>query len=158
MPRHKCKLEREIRNRDALRDYFVSDTFEAGIMLLGSEVKSLKMGQASFNGAYAAVEKNCVRLYGLRIEPYKFAPSSDAIDPLREKKLLLKSREIERLHISTQAEGLTLVPLRLYFKGSLAKVELGLGQGKKKFDKRAELREKAISRETERFFKYDKRK
>jgi SsrA-binding protein len=156
MPKNKLQSSREIRNRDALRDYFISDTFEAGIMLEGAEVKSIRLGQASFNGAYAAVERNCVRLYGLRIEPYKFAPESAAIDPLREKKLLLKSREVERLQMATQAQGLTLVPLKLYFKGALVKVELGLGQGKKKFDKRAELREKAVERESERFFKYKK--
>jgi SsrA-binding protein len=157
MPR-KAAHSPEVRNRDALRDYFVDQTLEAGIVLTGGEVKSVRAALANFTGAYAAVDKNCVMLYGLRIEPYRFASTQKVEDADRPKKLLLKSRELEHLRASTQAEGYTLVPLKLYFKGSLIKIALGLGKGKKKFDKRADLKERAVRRETDRFFKLRRQK
>lgn len=146
----------DIRNRDALRDYTIEDTFEAGIILSGGEVKSIRLGHANWAGGYAAVVKGRVYLHGLHIEPYKFAtrPADSVYDPTHPRQLLLNRREIDKLQAATQAEGLTLVPLRLYFKKALIKVELALGRGKKKFDKRAEMKSRVIGRETERLFKY----
>jgi len=154
----------EIKNRDAFRDYAIEDTFEAGIVLSGPEVKSIRLGQASWTGGYAAVERNKVFVYGLHIDPYKFDTSHSragkiadttlvAHEPTRPRLLLLKAKEIAELQAATQAEGYTLVPLKLYFKKALIKIALGLGRGKKKFDKRAEMKAKAVSRETERYFK-----
>lgn len=147
----------EIRNRDAFADYTIETTIEAGIVLSGAEVKSIRLGQANWSGGYAAVMKGRIYLYGLHIDPYKHdtTRSADEIhEPTRPRELLLKEKEIRELQARTQAEGFTLVPLKLYFKKALIKVELGLGKGKKKYDKRAELKEKAVGRETDRLFKY----
>jgi SsrA-binding protein len=147
----------EARNRDAFKDYILTDAMEAGIVLTGAEVKSIRLGRASWSGSYAAVEKNNVFLYGLHIEPYQYDTTrdkTDSYDPTHPRKLLLKAKEIQKLKAATQAEGFTLVPLKLYFKKALIKVELALGKGKKKFDKRAEMKRKTQERETERFFKY----
>lgn len=150
-------MSQEIRNREAFRDYQIESPVEAGIVLTGAEVKSIRLGRASWTGGYAAVERNRVFLYGLHIEPYQFDTTrnkGDVYDPTHPRQLLLKSREIQRLKASTQAEGYTLVPLKMYFKKALIKVELGLGKGKKKFDKRADLKKKTVERETDRLFKY----
>jgi len=148
----------EVRNRDALRDYTIDSTLEAGIVLTGAEVKSVRMGQASFAGGYAAIDRKGAFVYGLHIEPYRFAGDTrESYEPARPKQLLLKTKELAKLRAATQAEGYTLVPLKLYFKKALIKVELGLGKGKKKFDKRADLKDKTQKRETEKYFKYSKR-
>jgi len=150
-------MSAEARNREAFKDYLLTDAMEAGIVLTGAEVKSIRMGRASWSGGYAAVERNKVYLYGLHIEPYQFDTTRDKneiYDPTHPRQLLLKSKEIQKLKAATQAEGYTLVPLKLYFKKALIKVELALGKGKKKFDKRADLKKKTEDRETERFFKY----
>ena len=150
----------EIRNREAFHDYIIEETFEAGIVLTGAEVKSIRLGQASWNGGYAAVMKGRVFIHGLHIDPYKYdttktAEGGDKLhEPTRPRELLLKAKEIAKLQAATQAEGYTLVPLKMYFKKALIKVEIGLGKGKKKFDKRAELKKKAVDRETDRYFKY----
>ena len=150
-------MSQEIRNREAFRDYLIESTVEAGIVLSGGEVKSIRLGRANWAGGYAAVERRGVFLYGLHIEPYQFDTTrakNESYDPTHPRLLLLKNKEIQRLKASTQAEGYTLVPLKMYFKKALIKVELGLGKGKKKFDKRAELKKKAVDRETDRFFKF----
>jgi SsrA-binding protein len=148
-----------VRNRDALRDYTIDSTVEAGIVLTGAEVKSIRLGRAGFSGGYAVVEKRWATLHGLHIEAYKFASadSKTTYDPIRPRRLLLKASELARLKMSTQAEGYTLVPLSMYFKQALIKVELGLGKGKKKYDKRQELKTAESKRETDRYFKYSRR-
>jgi len=123
------------RNRKALRDYEILDRFEAGIELMGAEVKSLRGGKINLGDAYASVEQGQLILKNLHITPYKMA-SGVELDPLRERRLLMHRKEINRLKARIEQKGMTLVLLSIYFKRSLAKVELGLGQGRKKYDKR----------------------
>ena len=149
-----------IKNRSAFHDYSIESTIEAGIVLTGAEVKSIRLGQANWTGGYAAIDKKKLFVYGLHIDPYKHdsARGSDSFvyNPTAPRALLVKKKEMHHLAVSTQAEGYTIVPLKLYFKGALIKVELGLGKGKKKFDKRADLKRKVEKREEERYFKYGK--
>ncbi len=123
-----------VRNRKARHDYAIQETLEAGIELKGSEVKSLRDGKAQMSDAYALVENGQVILRNLNITPYKM--SSDPLDPIRPRRLLLHSKQIRRLAAETDQKGKTLVPLAIYFKGRLAKVELAIAVGRKKFDKR----------------------
>ena len=136
-------------NRKALRDYLISEKLEAGIELLGSEVKSIRAGQASINEAFALVENGQVFLHQMHILPYSSASHFNH-DPVRIRRLLLKKKEIARLFGQTSAKGFTLVPLRLYYKFGRVKVELGLGKGKKEIDKRETLKRKTATREAER--------
>jgi SsrA-binding protein len=136
-------------NRRARRDYAFDETYEAGIVLTGAEVKSLRGGRASLAEAYARVSGGEVWLEGLHIPPYSHAPGGD-LDPRRPRKLLLHREEIERLIGKTQERGLTLVPLRLYFTRGLAKVELGLGRGRRRHEKRQLELEREHRREMER--------
>ncbi len=123
------------KNRRAFRDYEIIDRLEAGIELLGCEVKSLREGRLNLGDSYAAVKGGEVFLRNLHISPYKMA-ASEPPDPLRPRRLLLHRREIRRLKTKTEQRGMTLVLLAIYFKGRVAKVELGLGTGRKKYDKR----------------------
>lgn len=123
------------RNRKALHDYEILDRFEAGIELLGSEVKSIRNGKLNLGDAYATVEQGQLILKNLHISPYKMASGAE-LDPLRDRRLLMHRREISRLAAKIEQKGMTLVLLSLYFKRRIAKVELGLGQGRKKYDKR----------------------
>jgi SsrA-binding protein len=136
-------------NRRARRDYAFDETYEAGIVLTGAEVKSLRGGRASLAEAYARVSGGEVWLEGLHIPPYSHAPGGD-LDPRRPRKLLLHREQIERLIGKTQERGLTLVPLRLYFTRGLAKVELGLGRGRRRHEKRQLELEREHRREMER--------
>ncbi len=136
-------------NRKARHDYIIEDTFEAGIALLGSEIKSIRAGQVNLRDSYATIRDGEVWLLNAHISPYQQA-SYQNHEPRRERKLLLHRREINRLTGKLQEKGLTLVPLRFYFKNSRVKVELGLGRGKKSFDKRQTLREKDDRRQIER--------
>ena len=139
-------------NRKARHDYEVIDTFECGIVLVGSEVKSLRDGKAQLNEAYAVVNDGEVWLRGAHIPPY--LPASDQNhEPDRPRKLLLHRREIERLIGKTAERGLTLVPTRIYFKGPRAKVELALAKGKEGRDRRREIADRDLRREVERDFK-----
>lgn len=138
-------------NRRARYDFTIEESFEAGIMLTGSEVKSLREGRASLNEAFARVEGNEVWLENLHIPPY-LPGDRRGHDARRPRKLLLHRREIQRLIGKTAERGLTLVPIRLYFTRGLAKVEIGLGKGKAKYEKRQALREKEHNREIERSF------
>jgi SsrA-binding protein len=142
--------ERDITvNRRAFHDYFIDERFEAGLVLTGSEVKSLRDHRAHLKDAYARFFGDELFLVGAHINPY--APASQfGHDPIRTRKLLLHRREIERLRGKIQERGLTLVPLRLYWSKGRAKAELGLGRGKKQFDKRASIRERMEHREVER--------
>lgn len=136
-------------NRRARRDYAFDETYEAGIVLTGAEVKSLRAGRASLAEAYARVAGGEVWLEGLHIPPYTHASGGDH-DPRRPRKLLMHREEIERLLGKTQERGLTLVPLRLYFTRGLAKVELGLGRGRRRHEKRQVELEREHRREMER--------
>ena len=139
-------------NRRARQKFQVEERMEAGIQLKGSEVKSLRDGKAQLGDAYAIVDRGEVWLRNLHISPY--APASDQNhDPERPRKLLLHRNEIERLVGKTQQRGLTLIPTRIYFKGSHAKVELALARGKEGRDRRREIAERDMRREVERDYK-----
>ena len=142
--------ERDITvNRRAFHDYFIDERFEAGLVLTGSEVKSLRDHRAHLKDAYARFFGDELFLVGAHINPY--APASQfGHDPIRTRKLLLHRREIERLRGKIQERGLTLVPLRLYWSKGRAKAELGLARGKKQYDKRASIRERMEQREVDR--------
>ncbi len=136
-------------NRKARRDYHISDKYEAGIELKGSEVKSIRAGRINISESYARVDKGQLWLYNCDIRPYEQA-SHEFHVPLRNRRLLLHKREIRRLAAVTEQQGLTLVPLRLYWKNGKVKVEIGVGKGKDQRDKRQDLKERAHHREVER--------
>jgi SsrA-binding protein len=137
------------RNRKAYHDYTIEDTFEAGIALIGSEIKSIRAGRVNLRDGYAAVENGEVWMYNVHIAPYDPA-SRYGHEPRRKRKLLLHKREIARLERRVQEKGYTLVPVRLYLRGNLAKVELALARGKRQYDKRAALAEREARRRAER--------
>lgn len=137
-------------NRRARHDYAIVDEIEAGIMLSGSEVKSLREGHVQIAEAYARIINGQVWLDGMHIPPYQFAHGVGAHDPNRARKLLLHRNEIDRIQAEIQRERLTLVPLSLYFKEGRVKVELGLGKGRKKADKRSAIAERDSQREIQR--------
>ena len=139
-------------NRKALHDYFVLDRFEAGIELTGTEVKSIRAGTLNLKDCYARVKNGQLWVHGMHISPYKQGSYFNA-DPDRDRRLLMHKKEIIRLGSRVQQEGLALVPLSLYFKDSLVKVELGLCKGKKLYDKRNADAEKSARREIDRKMK-----
>ena len=134
------------RNKKAGHNYYLEEFLEAGIVLLGAEVKSLREGRASLVDSYARVKRGEVFLYSMHISPYPFAHGVD-LDPMRTRKLLLNKREIKRLIGKTVERGYSLIPTKVYFKGGRAKVEIALAKGKKKYDKRRALKEKELKRE-----------
>lgn len=136
-------------NKKAWHNYFIEDTYEAGISLLGTEVKSLREGKANLGDSYGKIKGGEVFLVDAHISPYSHANRFNH-DPLRTRKLLLHKREIKRLIGKVQERGFTLIPLRLYFSNGKVKVELGLAKGKKLYDKREILKQKAVRRELER--------
>ncbi len=137
-------------NKKAYHDYEILETFEAGIKLLGSEVKSCKAGQVNLKGAYIKVAvtptKHLAYIIGMHIAPYKFA-RQEGYDPLRTRELLLHKKEILKLAGKVKEKGLSIIPLKLYQKNGLIKLEIGLCKGKKLYDKREELKKKAIKKE-----------
>jgi SsrA-binding protein len=136
-------------NKKARFDYFIDEVIEAGIVLLGAEVKSLRDGRANLVDSYAKIKKGEVFIHNMHITPYPFAHHVP-LDPLRVKKLLLNKREIRRLIGKTEEKGFTLIPTKVYFaKNGKAKVELALAKGKRKYDKRQSLKEKDLKREME---------
>lgn len=137
------------RNRKARHEYEILETFEAGMVLKGPEVKSLRDGKASFQDAFARVERGEVWLHSLHISPYEQANRFN-VDPLRPRKLLMNRHEIRRLVGKVEEKGLTLVPLEIYFARGNAKVQLGLARGKKLHDKRDALKQKQLDREARR--------
>jgi SsrA-binding protein len=139
-------------NKQARRNYFIDETYEAGIALVGTEVKSLREGRANLKDSFASVNNGEVVLYDLHISPYTFGNRWNH-DPLRPRKLLLHKQEIRRLYGKARERGLTLVPLRMYFKKGKVKVELGVGRGKKLYDKRDDLRAREDKRDMERGFR-----
>lgn len=139
-------------NKKARFDYFIEDTFEAGISLHGTEVKSLRMGKCSVKEAFIRIENGEVYIYSMHISPYEKGNIFNK-DPLRVKKLLLHKYEINKIAGQLAAKGYTVVPLQVYFKGSLVKVEIGLARGKKLYDKRQDIAKKDQRRESEKDFK-----
>src|SRR6266540_7288009 len=133
-------------NRRARHEYEILETLEAGLVLRGTEVKSLRAGQVTFKDSYATVRNEEAWLVGCHISPYSHGSDANH-DPERDRKLLLHDREIKRLAGKIAERGLTLVPLKLYFKSGRAKLEIGLGRGKKLHDKRSALREREVRRE-----------
>ena len=139
-------------NKKAYHDYFIEETFEAGIALAGTEVKSLRMGKCSIKEAFIRVENRELFVYGMHISPYEKGNIFNK-DPLRIRKLLMHKYEINRISSKLQEKGLTLVPLKVYFSNSRVKVEVGLARGKKLYDKRQDIAKKDQRREAERDFK-----
>ncbi len=140
-------------NRKAYHDYFIEEKFEAGIMLQGTEVKSLREGRVNLSDSYASVKESQIFLHHCHISPYSHGNLSNH-EPLRTRKLLLHRKEINKLLVKTQQQGLTIIPLRIYFSNrGLAKVELGLAKGKKRHDHRESDKSREASREVERAMK-----
>lgn len=139
-------------NKKAYHDYFIDEKYEAGIELFGTEVKSIRMGKCSVKEAFVKIDKGEVYVTGMHISPYEKGNIFNK-DPLRVRKLLLHKNEILKLSGKTAEKGYTLVPLQVYFKGSLVKVEIGLARGKKLYDKRADIAKKDQRRELEKEFK-----
>ena len=135
-------------NKKAYHDYFIDDKWEAGIELFGTEVKSIRMGKCSIKEAFVKIDKGEVYVYGMHISPYEKGNIFNK-DPLRVRKLLLHKYEIMKLNGKIAEKGYTLMPLQVYFKGSLVKVQVGLARGKKLYDKRADIAKKDQRRELE---------
>jgi len=144
------------RNRKAYHDYFLYDTYEAGIVLTGTEIKSIRAGRVNLRDSYVQIRAGQAWLVNVHISPYA-AGSRENPDPRRDRKLLLHLREIYRLQRAVQEKGLTIVPLRLYLKNNRAKVEIALARGKKLYDKRAAIEKKEAQRHIEREIKARRR-
>ncbi|MGZ3578979.1 MAG: SsrA-binding protein SmpB [Syntrophales bacterium] len=138
-----------VQNKTARLNYFIDDTYEAGIALVGTEVKALREGKATLKDSYALVKDGEVFVHEMHISPYTFGNRQNH-DPLRVRKLLLHKGEIKRLYGKSRERGLALIPLKLYFKSGKVKLEIGVGRGKKLYDKRESLRVKDDRREMER--------
>ena len=139
-------------NKKAYHDYFIEEKYEAGISLVGTEVKSLRMGKGSIKESYIRIENGEMMIYGFHISPYEKGNIFNR-DPLRVSKLLVHRYEINKINGKIREKGYTVVPLQVYFKGSLVKVEFGLARGKKLYDKREDIAKKDQRRESERDFK-----
>lgn len=139
-------------NKKAYFDYFIEDKWEAGMELYGTEVKSVRMGKASIKESYIKIEKNEVFIYNMHISPYEKGNIFNR-DPVRVRKLLLHRSEINKLAGKTVEKGYTIVPLQVYMKNGLVKIEIGIGRGKKLYDKRQDIAKKDQRRENERDFK-----
>lgn len=139
-------------NKKAFFDYFIEDKYEAGIELAGTEVKSLRMGKCSIKESFVRIQKGEVYIYGMHISPYEKGNIFNK-DPLRPRKLLLHRYEIRKIEGQIAQKGYTLVPLNVYLKGNLMKIEIGLAKGKKQYDKRQDIAKKDQRREAEKQFK-----
>ena len=139
-------------NKKAYHDYFIEEKYEAGIELFGTEVKSSRQGKCSIKEAYVSIDNGEAFVEGMNISPYEKGNIFNR-EPLRKRRLLLHKREIMKLAGQVQAKGYTLMPLQVYFKNGRVKIEIGLARGKKLYDKRDDLKKKAIKRETERDFR-----
>lgn len=139
-------------NKKAYHDYFILEKFEAGIALAGTEVKSLRMGKCSLKESFIRIDKGEVYVYGMHISPYEKGNIFNK-DPLRVRKLLVHRAEINKMMGKIAQKGYTIVPLQIYFKGSLVKMEIALAQGKKLYDKREDIAKKDQRREAEKDFK-----
>lgn len=146
-------------NRKARFDFSILETYKAGLILTGNEVKSLRQGKVNLKDSFGRVERGEVWIYGMHISPYSTADQRK-IDPLRRRKVLLQKRETMKLTGKTSEKGLTVIPLKLFFEGNWAKIELGLAKAKKKYEKRDAIRLKTVKREVEAVFKgkvYDRK-
>ncbi len=139
-------------NKKAYHDYFIEDKYQAGISLAGTEVKSLRMGKCSLKESFIRIEKGEVYIYNMHISPYEKGNIFNK-DPLRVRKLLLHSYEINKIAGKMAQKGYTIVPLQIYFKGSLVKLDIALARGKKLYDKREDIAKKDMRREAEKNFK-----
>ena len=139
-------------NKKAYHDYFIDEKYEAGIALHGTEVKSLRMGRCSIKESFIRIEDGEVFIYGMHISPYEKGNFFN-IDALRVRKLLLHKKEILKISGKMKEQGITVVPLQVYFSGSLVKMEIGLAKGKKLYDKRDDIAKKDQKREAQREFK-----
>ncbi|PWI57869.1 SsrA-binding protein SmpB [Sulfoacidibacillus thermotolerans] len=151
-PGEKTGVKIVAQNKKATHDYFIEETFEAGIVLTGTEIKSIRAGKANLKDSYARVEHGEVFLHNLHISPYE-AGNRFNHDPLRTRKLLLTRPEIRKLIGASREQGFSLVPLRLYLRGGFCKVELALARGKKNYDKRETIAKRDAAREIERAFR-----
>jgi SsrA-binding protein len=143
----------DIKNRSATYEYFIDARYEAGMVLLGTEVKSLRAGRASFNDSYCIIHKSEIWIKSLHIAEYSHGTANNH-DPLRDRKLLLQKREIRKIESKLKEKGYTLIPLRIFMNDkNLVKIEIGLGKGKKLYDKRESIKQKDVDREMKRFLK-----
>jgi len=140
-------------NRKARHDYFIDESYEVGIVLTGSEIKAIRAGRLNLRGGYARVVNGEVWLYDIHISPYEQSGTYFNHEPTRPRKLLLHRREISRILGLVERQGFTLVPLRVYFKGRRAKLELGLARGKKLYDKREDIAKREANRDIQRALK-----
>lgn len=147
MAKQKFNPAPRIENRKAYHDYFIESKIECGIQLVGSEVKSLRMGLGQLNESFATIHQGQLMLHGCYIDPYRQASVVFNHEPRRDRRLLAHKREIRKLADETDRSGFTLIPLAIYFKDGRAKVELGVARGKKQHDKRAAIKEKEMNRE-----------
>lgn len=152
MAKEKSSFKLIANNKKAYHDYFIDDKYEAGIELYGTEIKSMRMGKCSVKESYIRIDKGEVFIVGMHISPYEKGNIFNR-DPLRTRKLLLHRQEIRKLSGKLTEQGYTIVPLQVYLKGSLVKVEIGLAKGKKLYDKRQDIAKKDARREAERDFK-----
>ncbi|MCM1126729.1 MAG: SsrA-binding protein SmpB [Lachnospiraceae bacterium] len=150
MPKEEMKLAAN--NKKAYHDFFIEETYEAGIVLHGTEVKSLRMGKCSIKEAFIRIENGEVYIYGMHISPYEKGNIFNK-DPLRVKKLLLHKQQIRKLIGNSSEKGYTIVPLKVYFSNGRAKMEIGLAKGKKLYDKRQDIAKKDQKREAEKELK-----
>lgn len=150
MPKGEGKVVAQ--NKKAYHDYFIEDTYEAGIVLQGTEIKSIRNGRANLKDSFARVQNGEVFLHNMHISPYEQGNRYNH-DPLRTRKLLLHKKEILKLIGYTKESGYSLIPLKIYLKNGFAKILLGLGKGKKKYDKREDLKKKEAKRDIERAFR-----
>jgi SsrA-binding protein len=143
----------DLRNRQAYYDYFIDEKYEAGMVLSGTEVKSLRQGKASFNDSYCIVHKGELWLKSLHIAEYSHGTANNH-EPVRDRKLLLTKREIQKIESKIKEKGVTVIPLRIFFsEKGLAKMEIGLGRGKKMYDKRETIRQRDSQRELKKYVK-----
>ena len=152
MPEKKQEFKQIANNKKAFFDFFIEEKYEAGIELFGTEVKSLRLGKCSIKEAFVRVDRGEVYIYGMHISPYEKGNIFNK-DPLRIRRLLLHKQEIRKLAGELSQKGYTLVPLSVYIKGSLVKVEIGLAKGKKLYDKREVMAKNDMKREAEKEFK-----
>ena len=146
----KANLAPRIENRRAWHEYFIDAKIECGMVLKGSEVKSLRHGKATLQEAFAKIENGQLTLHGFHIDPYEKATLAWNHDPLRERRLLAHKREIKKLEAAMRERGTTLIPLAVYFKGPHAKVEIGVAKGKQHHDKRASIKKKEMDKDMRR--------
>lgn len=143
----------EIKNRSASYEYFIEDTFDAGMMLTGTEVKAIRDGRVSFNDSYCLLDRGELYVKGLHISPYEFGSYANH-NPTRERKLLLKKKELHKIAQKLKEKGFTIIPLSIYFnQRGYAKMKIGLGKGKKLHDKRESIKQRESEREIKRFVK-----